>query len=180
MADDKPRGAIIPYIQARADTGGQQRVAYHDYNTDFAQWAEDQARALRAAAGNGSNLQIDWENVAEEIEALARSERSSLASHIATVIEHLAKLDASPATDPRAGWQETIFRSREKIQRLLDDNPSMRANLDEVIEKEHLAAMRVVGRLLALHAETPLVPLDRLCYSKEQVLDDWWPAAPSD
>ncbi|HEY3846664.1 MAG TPA: DUF29 family protein [Acetobacteraceae bacterium] len=37
------------------------------YNTDLAIWAEDQARALRDAGHAGTNLPIDWENVAEEI-----------------------------------------------------------------------------------------------------------------
>jgi glycosyltransferase involved in cell wall biosynthesis len=48
------------------------------YEADIAAWAEQQADALRRRAAN----EIDWENVAEEIESLARSDRreSAIAS----------------------------------------------------------------------------------------------------
>ena len=65
-------GGIIDHIEARADTG-ERHVIDHGYNTDLARWAEGQAAALRAAAGTSSNQSIDWENVAEEIEALGKS-----------------------------------------------------------------------------------------------------------
>jgi hypothetical protein len=58
-------GGIIARIEARADTG-ERRVIDHGYNTDLARWAENQAAALRAAAGTSSDQSIDWENVAEE------------------------------------------------------------------------------------------------------------------
>jgi uncharacterized protein DUF29 len=38
------------------------------YDQDLVLWAEEQGRALRAAARAGWNAPIDWENVAEEIE----------------------------------------------------------------------------------------------------------------
>ncbi len=69
------------------------------YDQDLVLWSEEQARALRAAADAGWNAPIDWENVAEEIESLGRSERHALASHIALVIEHLLKLQLSPARE---------------------------------------------------------------------------------
>ena len=46
------------------------------YDEDFVRWTEEQAAALRRAkslrpAGSrGSNLPLDWENLAEEIESL--------------------------------------------------------------------------------------------------------------
>jgi hypothetical protein len=63
----------------------------------------EQARMLRAAADAGWNAPIDWVNVAEEIESLGRSERHARVSHIGIVIEHLLKLQASPATEPVRG-----------------------------------------------------------------------------
>jgi hypothetical protein len=45
------------------------------YDTDLALWCESQARALRDAGQAGTNLPIDWENVAAEIEALGKSQR---------------------------------------------------------------------------------------------------------
>jgi hypothetical protein len=87
------------------------------YDQDLVLWSEEQARALRAAAGAGWNAPIDWKNVAEEIESLGRSERHALAGHIAPVIEHLLKPQASPATEPARGWRDTIRRARREIDR---------------------------------------------------------------
>jgi Domain of unknown function DUF29 len=73
-----------------------------DYDRDLLVWSERQAALLRrVAAGDRVNDQIDWSNVAEEVEALGKSERRELQSRIAIVLLHLIKLQASPATDPR-------------------------------------------------------------------------------
>jgi hypothetical protein len=64
-------------------------------------WAEAQAEGLRRAAEAGSNLPLDWYNLAEEIESLGRSQRRELRSRLATIIEHLLKLQFSPAMEPR-------------------------------------------------------------------------------
>jgi hypothetical protein len=131
--------------------------------------SEQQARALRAAARAGSNLSIDWENVAEKIEALGRSDRSPLASHVRTIIERLARLEAYPAANPRNGWIDTILRTRENIEDVLKSSPSLRKIVAKVVADEHVAAVRLVGRALAAYGETPNVQLDRLCWSVEQV-----------
>jgi len=53
------------------------------YDEDFVRWTEEQATALRRAkslppAGTrGSNLLLDWENRAEEIESLGKSDRAA-------------------------------------------------------------------------------------------------------
>jgi hypothetical protein len=40
------------------------------YEEDFVRWTEQQSTALRKAAGFRTNLPLDWENLAEEIESL--------------------------------------------------------------------------------------------------------------
>ncbi len=105
------------------------------YETDLVLWAAEQARALRDAANHGSNA-VDWEHVAEEIESLGNSERRALGSRVAVVVEHLLKLQASPATEPRRQWRETVRRARQDIERILDDSPSLRRELPGIIEKE--------------------------------------------
>jgi hypothetical protein len=76
----------------------------NDYDTDTVLWSERQADLLRRlAAGERVNDQVDWDNVAEEIDSLGRSQRVALASHLRVVLEHLMKLEASPAIEPRRG-----------------------------------------------------------------------------
>src|SRR5947199_379149 len=78
------------------------------YDQDFLRWTAEQARALHEAAHVGSNLPLDWDNLAEEIESLGRAQRNQLASRIATILDHLMKLQASPAEASRRGSEATI------------------------------------------------------------------------
>src|SRR5919202_975287 len=97
------------------------------YETDLVLWSEEQAKALREAARTMSNARIDFANVAEEIEGLGRSDRRALSARILLLLEHRMKLDASPAADPRLGWEETIVRVRGEVAELLQDSPSLRS-----------------------------------------------------
>jgi hypothetical protein len=145
------------------------------YDTDLALWAQAQARALRDAGHAGTNLPIDWENVAEEIEALGKSQARELASRIRTILVHLIKLQASPAAEPRGGWRETIIEQRSEIERVIEDSPSLRQTVGRAVAKEIGPARRQVSLVLADHGETPLVDLDRASYSEAEVLGDWLP-----
>ena len=103
------------------------------YEADFVRWSEEQASAVRSAALSGANLPLDWENLAEEIDSLGKSLRSELRDRLATIVEHLLKLQVSPATDPRGGWIEKIERERIDVDILLRENSSLRATLAETI-----------------------------------------------
>ena len=97
------------------------------YEQDFFAWALAQARVLRSARDaihhaelRNTKLQralqaLDWDNLAEEIEGLARRDRRDLASRIVTIIEHLTKLENSSASEPRRGWIDTVEREREEV-----------------------------------------------------------------
>ena len=63
------------------------------YEEDFVRWTEQQSRALREAAGVGTNLPLDWANLAEEIESLGASQRRELHCRLAVILEHLMKLE---------------------------------------------------------------------------------------
>ena len=145
------------------------------YDGDLALWAEDQARALRSAAQARINLPIDWENVAEEIESLGKSQGRELASRIGIIVVHLMKLQASPATEPRAGWRETIIGQRNEIRRLIDDSPSLRGTVDNVIASELGNAAYQASTAIRDHGEAPLIDLDSTSYSADQVLGNWFP-----
>jgi hypothetical protein len=148
------------------------------YEEDFVLWAEEQSRALREAAGVGTNLALDWENLAEEIDSLGRSVRHELRSRISTIIEHLLKLESSPATDPRRGWTDTIARERRDIELLLEDSPSLKGDVARVVSEEMQRAVRYATRALLRHREaTPeaIAQLAAAHFTEEQVLGDWFP-----
>ena len=148
------------------------------YEEDFVRWAETQGAALRDAARAGANLPLDWEHLAEEVEDLGRSLRRELRSCIATIIEHLMKLEHSPAAEPRRGWSETVARERDQVERLLEDAPSLRQVIPKVIEGEvPRVAKRVVFDLQSYGETTPamLTTLAGAAYTEPQILGDWWP-----
>lgn len=147
------------------------------YRTDLALWAAQQAGALRSAARERHNVPVDWENVAEEIESLGASERRALASHVRTVVEHLMKLEASPAADPRNGWIATILRARDDIEEVLRASPSLRREVAAIIERQVIQSRRVVRLELSQWDEAARVDFGRLTYKEDQVLGDWLPEA---
>jgi hypothetical protein len=103
------------------------------YEEDTAAWAEQQAVALRAAARGGSNQLLDWVNLAKEIEDLAKSLKIALKSQISGIIQHHVKLMHSPASDPRRGWRRTLRQAGDEIERILEDSPSLRREISEMI-----------------------------------------------
>jgi len=118
------------------------------YDEDFVRWTEEQSSALRDAARVDTNLPLDWENLAEEIESLGRSQRHELRSRLAVILEHLIKLEHSPAIDPRAGWMDTISRERLNIEDLLRDSPSLKNQLATIIEQLKPRVTRLAGASL--------------------------------
>jgi hypothetical protein len=151
------------------------------YEKDFALWSAEQGRAIRQAAAARLNTPapIDWENVAEEIETLGRSERAALRSRVMVVVQHLMKLEVSPARDPRAGWSETIRTQRAEMEALLADSPSLRREVSAMIGWVLPRARRDVAATLKDHGEQPLVDLNQLTYTEDQVLADWFPTPPA-
>jgi hypothetical protein len=151
------------------------------YEDDFIGWTEQQAKALRKAARNASNLGLDWEHLAEEVEDLGRSYRRALASHVSTAIEHLLKLEFSPAVEPRRGWRDTVRRARNEIEKWLEDEPGLRPRLPGIIEQEKPRAAKLAAQGLLDFDENADGVSARLknMYSHDQILGDWFPDAPA-
>jgi hypothetical protein len=149
------------------------------YDEDFVRWTVEQATALRRA--KGSNLLLDWENLAEEIESLGKSDRRELRSQITRILRHLLKLEASPAVEPRANWRATIREARAEIEGVLEDSPSLRGEAEAIIAKQIRAAAELAADDLGHHGEPADAVWTRLKadhYKTEQVLGDWFPGEP--
>ena len=146
-------------------------VADDLYETDYVLWSSRQAEALRRRAAN----EIDWENVAEEIESLGRSDRRQVGNRILSILQHLMCLQASPSLDQRTGWRVTIVKSRQRLANLLDESPSLRPAVPGVIVEKLPAARKLAALSLEEHGEDPRIALERLTYDEEQVLGDWLP-----
>jgi Domain of unknown function DUF29 len=143
------------------------------YEEDFVRWTEQQAAALREAAGQATDLPLDWENLAEEIDSLGRSLRHELRGRLMVILEHLLKLEHSPASDPRRGWMETISRERLTIEDLLQESPSLKGDLATAIEQAKSRAVRLAAHSLFDFGEAARISSPS--YTEDQILGDWFP-----
>lgn len=137
------------------------------YNTDFAQWAVTQADHLR----NEEYAELDLPNLIEEIEAMAKRDRRDVESRLETILEHALKLRCESEADAVAGRANTIFTQRNDLLRVLDDNMSLRANIDGFIEKAYRLARKAAARVTRCKIEE--FPVD--CpWTVEEILDEDW------
>src|SRR6185369_9802269 len=92
---------------ARANIGARGMPKTSElYDRDVFLWTQEQAAALRAV--RKSKRPLDWDNLAEEIERLGKSQRTELNSQVRRILRHLFKLEVSRAAAPRAGWRTTV------------------------------------------------------------------------
>jgi hypothetical protein len=145
----------------------------HAYDNDFHAWTVEQSAALRRAADLGSNLGLDFENLAEEIESMGRSDKREIDSRLKQVLLHLAKLEWSPDANPRNGWRRTIIEQRDQIGVVLRASPSLARFPCAILGDAWTTARELAAEDLGLRR--PSFPAE--CpYTAEQVLDDaWWP-----
>jgi hypothetical protein len=66
-----------------------------DYDDDILPWSEREAER-RMATGECVDDQVDWENVAEEIESVGRTGRRACESHLVQALLHDLKAEAWP------------------------------------------------------------------------------------
>jgi hypothetical protein len=92
------------------------------YEADFYSWAKRQAELLRRRSGN----EIDWDNLAQEMDALGASEQRELYARFVVLLTHLLKWSAQPDRRSRS-WRNTIATQRKEIARHLRRNPGLKA-----------------------------------------------------
>jgi len=142
------------------------------YDEDIVLWSERQADLLRrlAAGERVNNGELDWLNLAEEIQAVGRSERRELRHRMARLLQHLLKWHYQPEHRSRS-WRSTIQTQRREINAVLDDNPSLRPTLPAVIKDAY-----PIARVVALE-ETGLLALPETSpFDLDQALDGELPA----
>jgi uncharacterized protein DUF29 len=134
------------------------------YNTDFALWLEEQAQALKQRC----SAALDWDNLAEEVEGLARSDRRAIKSFLRNVLLHMLELaywDSERARDHRQ-WRQHLINARAEMMAILEDSPSLEQHLADIFERAYEAARHeaeaLIGRRLS----------EKCPWTLEQVRDD--------
>lgn len=128
---------------------GDVLIRHAGYDEDFFLWTQEQAEVLRSAADERTNLLIDWENVAEEIESLGKRDRRGCESLIGKIIVHLLKMKYWPDDEPMRHWKTEIKAFRKKLERIMGDSGSLRRRLPEFVLSEQKGAIEEVLDSLA-------------------------------
>ena len=111
------------------------------YDEDPHAWAMAQAELIRRKRFD----ELDVDNLADEVEDVARRERKELVTRLALVFQHLLKWDRQPERRS-ASWARTLREQRTQVEEILDEAPSLRPRLDALSD----AAFRQ-GRVAALN-----------------------------
>jgi len=111
------------------------------YDTDFYAWTQEQANKLRQLLVSRSNLDLDLENIAEEIESMAGSDRRELLVRLELILVHLLKLAYCFYAEPRQQWVNSIQAQRNSIGRLLKQSPSLRRLMPAMLIEAYESAL---------------------------------------
>jgi hypothetical protein len=138
------------------------------YETDFYAWSLEQAALLRAQRFD----ELDLDRLIKEVEDLGASLHRSARSRVRTIIEHLLKLQRSPAIDPRPGWYDTILAQRDD---LLDElTASLRGVLASELPTDFERARKRAATSLRKHGEDAAADAlpTRCPYTLDQIVSD--------
>lgn len=91
---------------------------------------------------------MDWQNLLEEIDDIGKSQKRSLESYLELLIAHVLKLQYWESEKERnyKHWKVEVSNFRNRINRLLKKNPSLRNYMSEVypeIFAETVATWRI-------------------------------------
>jgi hypothetical protein len=105
--------------------------------------------ALRSGAVQEATLGIE-----ELIDALSRSDRRALESHLVRLMQHIIKWKSQPANRSRS-WQHTIANARDAIAEIQEDTPSLtddviRGLWDRALRKAHREAESDMNQAIPL------------------------------
>jgi len=105
------------------------------YETDYAGWAEDTARAIC----EGRLQDIDRETVADEVASVSKREQRKLVSRLAHLMLHRLKQRYQPMRASRS-WEMTIIEQRQQALDLLEESPSLKSRIEEAYRKAYRQA----------------------------------------
>jgi hypothetical protein len=133
------------------------------YDTDFAEWAAETARLLRA----GRLDQVDLEHLAEEIEDMGKNNRREVQSRLRVLLAHLLKWRQQPQRRSKS-WRSTIATQRVELHNIFRQSPSLRAGSAEAMADVYRDAVEQASIETGLASRA----FPRACpYTVEEILD---------
>jgi hypothetical protein len=124
------------------------------YDTDILLWSEQQAELLRRrAAGELVNdAELDWPNIAEEIEDVGSERLHRVESLLVQALRHMLKAEAWPLSRDAPGWRADAIDFRQQARRRFV--PSMRQKID--VASLYADAVRALPEMIDELAPLPV------------------------
>ena len=119
---------------AKASVTETRRVRYQD---DLYAWSQEQIALLRARRADC----LDWDHLAEEIEWMVGRDRRELKNRLRIVLLHLLKWQGQPARRG-ASWRKSLRTQRRHIRDLLEESPSLRRLIPELMDEAYPDAVK--------------------------------------
>src|SRR5216117_2435297 len=107
------------------------------YDQDFYAWT--QATAALIAAGKWH--EIDQALLADEVAGLGRDDKREIARRVQRLLKELLLWWALPG-ERKGNWASAIIEERARLEDIVEDSPSLKAQLGEVVAKEYPWAWR--------------------------------------
>ena len=129
-----------------------------EYDADILIWSEHQADLLRRRAAGGlvNEAELDWPNIAEEIESVGRSQLSAVQSLLRQALIHMLKAEAWPLSREVPHWRAETRRFRDDAAEAF--TPSMRQRIN--LARLYTQALRAIPE--TIDGQAPL-PMPEVC-----------------
>jgi hypothetical protein len=133
------------------------------YDEDFYLWLETTANLLK----NRQLDQLDYDNLIEEIETMGRSEKRGLSSNLKVILMHLLKWKYQPEKRSNS-CHFTIIEYRHQVEEILEESPSLKVYLPEIIAQCYQKARKEASAETGLSIDT--FPVDCI-FTQEEILE---------
>jgi len=134
------------------------------YETDFYAWTQRQSELLLLE----EFTEVDWQHIAEEIRSLGNRDKRQVKNRLIVLMMHLLKSQYQPERSTPS-WRKTMLEQRQRLHFVLEDSPSLRAQLNEFIALAYPYAVKHAVLETGLSLKT--FPLT--CpYTAAQLLDE--------
>ena len=141
------------------------------YDVDYNLWVLETVKKLKNREFNA----LDLDNLIEEVSDLIRRDKKKLKSLLRNLFEHLLKLTYWQAESPynKLHWKGEIRNFRKQIKDELEDSPSLKNYLNDILEECYEDAKELTSDKtelpLSTFSKNPIANFEQI-----QILDENW------
>jgi hypothetical protein len=138
------------------------------YEIDYYAWTQRQVELIKKRRWE----ELDLDNLLEELEEMGKSSKSALESRLEILFMHLLKWQFQSENRSNS-WKASILEQRQKLEKLLKENPSLKLKLADIVydvyEDARISASKETN--LPLNAFPEVMP-----FTYEQAMNPhFWP-----